>query len=148
MANSAIEIPFYVARDGKPFVGASLEMNFDNLQTVDGTDKSANEPVVSEIGGGWYKFSVAYGSLPFDEGDLVGVINADKNGTNSLANSEKYIPVEARLDFYALSRLVNKMGQDKFTGDMLLKNESGDVILKLDINETDNMLERSPEVGS
>jgi hypothetical protein len=148
MANSAIEIPFYVARDGKPLAGSSAEMSFDNLQTINGADKSANEPVVSEIGGGWYKFSVAYGSAPFDEGDLVGVINADKDGTNNLANSEKYIPVEARLDFYALSRLVNKMGQDKFTGDMLLKNESGDVILKLDINETDSTLERSPEVNS
>ncbi len=144
MANTAIEIPFYVARDGQPLAGASTEMNFESLTTIDGGDKSFSAPTISEIDGGWYKFSVAYGTVPFDEGDLIGVINADKDGVNDLANVEKYIPVEVRLDFYALSRLVSNMSQDKFSGDMLLKNDSGDTILKLGITDSAATLDRVP----
>ena len=72
------------------------------------------------------------------------MIDADKDGTNSLANAERYIPVEVRLDFYGLSRLVNKMSQDKLTGDMLVKNEAGDTILKLGITDGDTTLDRVP----
>ena len=148
MANTAIEIPFYVAKDGQPLTGASTEMDFENLKTIDGSDKSLSAPVISEIGGGWYKFSVAYGTVPFDEGDLIGVINTDKDGVNNLANVEKYIPVEVRLDFYALSRLVSNMSQDKLTGDMLLKNDSGDTILKLGITDSAATLDRIPGASS
>jgi len=147
MANTAIEIPFYVSKDNCPLTGAAGEMNFESLRKLDGTDKSGGAPSISEIGGGWYKFSVAYGTVPFDAGDLVGVIDADKDGNNSLANSERYIPVEVRLDFYALMRLVNKMGQDKLTGDMLVKDASGNTILKLDITDGESTLDRDPAVA-
>ena len=119
MDNSSIEIPFYVSLDGEPLTGAAGEMEFESLGLLDGTDKSGSAPTISEIGGGWYKFAVAYGVAPFDAGDLVGVIDADKDGDNGLANAERYIPVEVRLDFYALNRLVGKMSQDKTSGDML-----------------------------
>ncbi len=144
MANSAIEIPFYVAKDGEPFIGAAAEMDFESLRSLDGTDKSGDAPSISETGGGWYKFSVAYGSAPFDVNELVGVIDADKNGDNKLANVERYIPVEVRLDFYALARLVNKMSQDKLTGDMSIKNSSGNTIMKLGITESESALDRNP----
>jgi hypothetical protein len=75
------------------------------------------------------------------------VIDADKNGTNGLANAERYIPVEVRLDFYALGRLVNKMSQDKLTGDMLIKNDNGQTILKLGITEGEATLDRVPGVA-
>ncbi|MHC5059705.1 MAG: hypothetical protein ACYTFK_01280 [Planctomycetota bacterium] len=144
MANTAIEIPFYVAKDGGPLTGAASEMEFESLKTLGGVDKSASASAISEVAGGWYKFGAVYGTAPFDAGDLVGVIDADKNGTNSLANAERYIPVEVRLDFYGLSRLVNKMSQDKLTGDMLVKNEAGQTILKLGITDGDTTLEREP----
>ena len=144
MANTAIEIPFYAASDGSPLTGAAAEMEFESLILLDGTDKSGSAPSISEIGGGWYKFSVAYGTAPFDAGDLVGVIDADKDGDNSLANAERYIPVEIRLDFYALSRLVNKMSQDKMTGDMSIKDGSGNTILVLDITDGSSMVDRDP----
>lgn len=147
MANAAIEIPFYVSKDSCPLTGAAGEMNFESLRKLDGTDKAGDAPSISEIGSGWYKFSVAYGTAPFDAGDLVGVIDADKDGSNSLANSERYIPVEVRLDFYGLMRLVNKMSQDKLTGDMLVKDASGNTILKLDITDGESTLERDPAVG-
>jgi len=108
MANTAIQIPFYVAKDGEPLTGASAQMDFESLDTLAGVDKSGSAPAISEIGGGWYKFSIAYGTAPFDAGDLVGVIDADKSGVNSLANVERYIPVEVRLDFYAMKRLTEK----------------------------------------
>ena len=144
MANTAIEIPFYAAKDGVPLTGAAAEMNFESLKTLAGTDKSGDAPAISEIGGGWYKFSVAYGSAPFDAGDLIGVIDADKNGSNNLSNAERYVPVEVRLDFYGLCRLVNKMSQDKSTGDMAIKNSSGDTVLKLDITDGSSTLDRDP----
>jgi hypothetical protein len=144
MANTAIEIPFYVSRDGEPLTSAAAQMDFESLKTLGGSDKSGDAPTISEIGGGWYKFSVAYGTAPFDVGDLVAVLDADKNGNNSLANSERYIPVEVRLDFYALMRLVNKMSQNKSTGDMAIKDAGGNTILQLGITDGENTLDREP----
>ncbi|MGA2915819.1 MAG: hypothetical protein ABSE89_07310 [Sedimentisphaerales bacterium] len=144
MANTTIDIPFYVTRDGQPLTNAASEMNFEYLKTVNGVDKSDLSPEISEIGGGWYKFSIAYGSAPFDSGDLAGVIDADKNGNNLLGNAERYIPVEVRLDFYSLLRSVCKMTQDKLTGNMEIKNSSGNTILKLVITDSENQITREP----
>ncbi|MCK5563803.1 MAG: hypothetical protein KAJ07_01035 [Planctomycetes bacterium] len=148
MANSAIEIPFYVSQDGTGLTGAAGEMEFESLKSLAGVDKSGSAPAISEIGDGWYKFSVAYGTVPFDAGDLVGVIDADKDGDNRLANAERYIPVEVRLDFYALSRLVGKMSQDKVTGDMLIKNVNDETILKLGMADGASELTREPGMES
>jgi hypothetical protein len=147
MSNTAIEIPFYVSKDGEPLTGASAQIDFESLQTVAGTDKSGSAPAISEIGGGWYKFGVAYGTTPFDDGDLVGVIDADKNGNNGLANAERFIPIEVRLDFYALLRLVNTMSQNKTTGDMAIKDSSGNTILELSIIDGESTLDREPGIA-
>ncbi len=147
MANTAIEIPFYVSKDGEPLTNASAQMDFDSLKTLAGVDKSGGAPTISEIGGGWYKFGVAYGTAPFDDGDLVGVIDADKDGNNGLANAERFIPIEVRLDFYALLRLVNTMSQNKTTGDMVIKDSSGNTILELSITESESTLDREPGIA-
>lgn len=147
MANTEIEIPFYVSKDGEPLTGASTQINFESLQTLAGTDKSGSAPAINEIGGGWYKFGVAYGTTPLDEGDLVGVIDADKNGNNGLANAERFIPIEVRLDFYALLRLVNTMSQNKTTGDMAIKDSSGNTILELSIIDGESTLDREPGIA-
>ena len=122
-------------------------MDFEGLRTLEGVDKSASTPAISEIGNGWYKFSTAYGSTPFDAGDLVGVIDADKNGSNGLHYTERYIPVEIRLDFYGLATLVNNMSQNKFTGDMLIKNSVGNTVLKLAVTDTESTIDREPGVA-
>jgi len=145
MANSAIDIPFYVAKDGSPLIESAGEMGFDSLQTIGGTDKIVSAPVISEIGGGWYKFSVAFGTAPFDEGDLVGAIDADKNGNNLLAPAERFIPVEVRVDFYGLMRSVYLMTQNKLNGNMEIKNANGNTILKLNVNDNASEVERTPE---
>ncbi len=147
MANTAIEIPFYVSEDGEPLTGAAVQMDFESLKTLASVDKSGSAPTISEIGDGWYKFSVAYGTAPFDAGDLVGVVDADKNGNNNLANAERYIPIEVRLDFYALMRLVNKMSQNKSTGDMKIKDSSGNTILELSIIDGESTLDREPGIA-
>ncbi len=121
-------------------------MDFESLKTLTGADKSGSAPTISEIGDGWYKFSVAYGTAPFDAGDLVGVVDADKNGNNNLANAERYIPIEVRLDFYALMRLVNKMSQNKSTGDMEIKDSSSNTILELSITDGESTLDREPGI--
>jgi len=144
MANTAIEIPFYVAKYGEPLIGAASEMNFESLKTLDGTDKSSSAPTISEIGGGWYKFAVAYGTSPFDAGDLVGVIDADKNAVNALETIERYIPIEVRLDFYALRRLVGRVNQLKGTGDMGIQDILGNTELLLTITENEAELIRMP----
>ena len=147
MANTAIEIPFYVSKDGGPLTSAATQMDFESLKTLAGVDKSSSAPTIGEIGSGWYKFSVAYGTAPFDTGDLVGVVDADKNGENSLANAERYVPIEVRLDFYGLMRLVNRMSQDKITGDMVIKDSSNNTILELNITDGESTLEREPGIA-
>ena len=148
MANSVIKIPFYVSQDGLPLTGATAEMEFESLLTTGGVDKSGSAPAISEIGGGWYAFDPSYGTAPFDAGDLVGVIDADKDGDNSLSHVERYIPVEVRLDFYGLSRLVNKMSQDKLTGDMSIKDLAGNTILQLYMTDGESTLDRDPGSAS
>jgi hypothetical protein len=145
MTNSAIEIPFYVAKDGQPLIGAAEEMNFETLKTLNSIDKIGSAPAIIEICGGWYKFTASYGTAPFDAGDLVGVIDADKNGMNSLANAERYIPVEVRLDFYGLLRNVYPMTQNKITGDMEIKNSNNQKILTLSISDNEANVERNPQ---
>ncbi len=147
MANTAIEIPFYVSKDGEPLTNASAQMDFYSLKTLAGVDKSSSAPAINEISGGWYKFGVAYGTAPFDEGDLVGVIDADTNDNIGLANAERFIPIEVRLDFYALLRHVNTMSQNKTTGDMAIKNSSGNTILELSITESESTLDREPGIA-
>ncbi|MCD4830719.1 MAG: hypothetical protein K8R02_02795 [Anaerohalosphaeraceae bacterium] len=147
MANTAIEIPFYISTDGTPLTDAASEMEFESLKLLNGTDKSISAPTINEIGGGWYKFGVAYGTAPFDAGDLVGVIDADKDGNNSLSENERYIPVEVRLDFYSLLRDVYQMSQDKLTGDMQIKNNNGQAILTLEITDSDSSVQRLPGVA-
>jgi len=147
MANTTIEIPFYVSRDGEPLTNAVAQMDFESLKTLAGVDKSSSAPTINEIGNGWYKFCVAYGTTPFDAGDLVGVVDADKEGENSLANAERYIPIEVRLDFYGLMRLVNRMSQDKITGDMTIRDSSDNTILKLGITDGESTLERAPGIA-
>jgi hypothetical protein len=120
-------------------------MNFETLKTLNSIDKIGSAPAIIEICGGWYKFTASYGTAPFDAGDLVGVIDADKNGMNSLANAERYIPVEVRLDFYGLLRNVYPMTQNKITGDMEIKNSNNQKILTLSISDNEANVERNPQ---
>ena len=136
------DITFYVSSDGASLAGTSSEMEFESLKTLDGTDKSGSAPAISEIGGGWYKFTATPGTAPFDAGDLVGVIDADKNGANSLADEERYIPIEVGLDvavaepsgdpanwtfaqklLWLVMRFLNSHSSDNFNGIRVRKSD-------------------------
>jgi hypothetical protein len=96
--STVLDITFYVSNDGIPLTSAASQMEFESLRNLDGTERKTSAPAITEIGSGWYKFTATLGTAPFDAGDLVGVIDADKNGTNGLADIERYIPVEVGLD--------------------------------------------------
>lgn len=129
----------FITEDGEPKTG--LSPSWSSLLTVDGADKSGSAPTISEIGGGWYKFEVTYGTGPFDVPELVGVIDAGA----SLSNYERYVSVTISLRDLALSKLVNKATYDLVTGVEAVRNDadSGDE-LKLTLSQTDNVEYRTP----
>lgn len=76
-----------ITNEGLPTAG--LTPTWNCLYDLDGNDKSGDAPTINEIGGGWYKFEVIYGTSPFDVAELVGIIDAD----SSYSNYERYIGV-------------------------------------------------------
>lgn len=70
----------YFANAGVPETGLSL--TWESLKNVsDGSDFS--QPSFTEVGGGWYKFTVT------GDEELVGVID----GSVTLADADRYVPV-------------------------------------------------------
>lgn len=84
----------YISDNGLAKTG--LTPTFQTLLNVD--DGSAfTPPTITEIGGGWYKFSVAL--VPFEH--IVGVVDA---GSALVNNSERFIPVDARYSDFDFDR--------------------------------------------
>lgn len=110
----------YITESGTPKTGLSPSWN--SLRAIDGTDKSSSAPSISEVGGGWYKFELVYGTSPFDVAELVGVIDAG----NSLAGYERYIPVNISLRDLAAVKLVNKASYDLVSGVETIRNDNDD----------------------
>ncbi len=130
---------FFVTEDGSPKTG--LTPSWSSLYATDGTDKSGSAPSVSEIGGGWYGFSVSYGTAPFDVAELVGVIDAG----SSLSAYERYVPVTISLRDLALAKLVNKASYDLYTGVEAIRNDDDDADeLQLTISQTGDVEYRVP----
>jgi len=77
-----MEYKFYVADNGLPFTDSTCAW-FIYLRVSNGQDLIGSAPVITEIGGGWYKFSA---SPTFD---IVGVIDAGA----ILNDVDRYIPV-------------------------------------------------------
>jgi|GEM_PF-3317244 len=106
----------YLTNNGAPATGLSPTWNA--LDTAEnGTDKSGSAPSITEVGGGWYKFDVVFGTAPWDvtDEDLVGSID----GGSSLATMERYKPVAITKRGLALSVLAHKGIQTKSTGDVV-----------------------------
>lgn len=101
----------YITENGIPKTG--LTPTWEYLYNLSGNDKSSDAPTISEIGGGWYKFSVTYGTTPFNVAELVGVIDAGA----ALSNSERYIPVTISIRDAALMIFSNYAVYNKSTGD-------------------------------
>ena len=107
----------FITENGVPKTG--LSPVWQSLKTTGGVDKSGSAPVISEIGGGWYKFSVTYKIAPFDAAELVGVIDAG----SSLCAYERYLPVTISLRDLALAKLVNKATYNLVSGIESIRND-------------------------
>jgi len=133
---------FYVTDNGVPKTG--LTPSWSSLKALDGTDKSGSAPTINEIGGGWYKFEVTYGTVPFDVAELVGVIDAG----SSLSNYERYVPVTISLRDLALAKLVNKASYDLVTAVEAIRNDADSADeLKLTLSQTGDVEYRVPSGG-
>lgn len=104
----------YFSDGGVPATGLTPAWEYLITGSV-GTDKSGSAPAITEVGGGWYKFSVAYGTAPWDvvAEDLLGVID----GGSSLDGGERYKPVKLTLAQLALLRLTGLRKWDQADGD-------------------------------
>jgi len=105
--------PVYIAHDGLPKTG--LSPDWENLVTLtNATDKSGSAPAIIEVGGGWYKFTIVYGAGAWNVSaeDLVGVIDADPDGTKGLSDVERYIPVELTKRALALAAITNDLASE------------------------------------
>jgi hypothetical protein len=136
----------YITQNGEPKTG--LSPDFQSLLTAqNGTDKSGSAPTISAVGGGIYKFSVAYGSGPWDvmTEDLVGVIDADPTDAESMNASERYIPVVITLRGLALVRLTHKAEQDKSSGTITVYAANGtDEEMRLIMADGTSVISRTP----
>lgn len=121
--------PLYITESGTPKTG--LTPSWNSLQAIDGTDKSASAPTISEVGGGWYKFELTYGTAPFDVAELVGVIDAG----SSLVGYERYIPINISLRDYALHHLTNKSMWDDTNKWEIIYDDDGNAELKWSLIE-------------
>ena len=112
-----------------------------------GTDKSGSAPAISEVGGGWYKFDITFGTAPWDvmTEDLAGVID----GGGSLADVDRYKPVSITLRGLALARIAHKAVQSKSTGDIdIYATDGSGKELKLDMTDGSSEITRSPGAPS
>ena len=77
----------YFSQSGVP--AAALTPTWHSLRETGGTDRVAQAPAITAIGGGWYRFEANKGTVPWDAADLVGVID----GGSALSGAERYVPV-------------------------------------------------------
>ncbi|MHA1370482.1 MAG: hypothetical protein ACTSRA_12315 [Promethearchaeota archaeon] len=129
----------YITEDGAPKTGLSPTWN--SLYALDGTDKSTSAPSISEVGGGWYKFDVKYGTPPFDVNELVGVIDAG----SSLSDYERYVPVNISTRDYALVHLTNKAVWDDNSKYETIYDDNNNAEVKFTLTEAGDTKTRALE---
>lgn len=87
---------FWVSNAG--FMAEGLSPDFEALhRESDGFDLIGSAPSITEIGGGWYKFTIPQTDMP-----IVGVVDADPGDSNNLDSRDRYIPVFMHEDDYNL----------------------------------------------
>ena len=132
----------YFSDAGTPKTG--LTPDWESLLTAEnGTDKSGSAPAIAELGGGWYKFDVTFGTAPWDviTEDLVGVID----GGNLLSGADRYKPVIITVRGLGLARIAHKGVQNKSSGDITIYATDGtSEEMKLDMSENTTEVIRNP----
>ena len=134
---------FYVTDGGEPKTGLAGGCGWESLLTTAGVDKSGTAPAITEIGGGWYKFTLTFGTSPFDVNELVGVIDTNEATMNDY---DRYIPVLISLTDFAYARMIQKSIQTKATGDILVYDVDGSAAdIKLDMTDGDTTVTMEPD---
>ena len=108
-----------------------------------GTDKSASAPTIYEVGGGFYKCDIAYGSAPWDTvtRELLGVLDLG----SSLAGADRYRPVVITLRGLGLARIAHKGVQNKTTGDIdIYATDGSSKEMTLDMTDAADAITRNP----
>ena len=143
----------YFSDGGVPKTG--LSPAWESLDDDSGAATSDN-PTISEVGGGWYKFAIKYGDNngpwkttgDIHKKDLVGVIDGDASETAGLADADRYKPVCITLRGLALARLAHKASQTKSDGSITLYGTDGTTPeLVLSMSEDAAHLLREPETA-
>jgi len=115
--------PFRVKDQTGPKTGLSPTWNC--LRALDGTDKSGSAPSITEIGGGWYKFSLTYGTAPWDVAQLVGGIDAGSD----LVGVNRHIDVSISIRDMAFAFLANKRRQTITSGVIEILDDDGSTVM-------------------
>lgn len=106
----------YFSQSGVPAAG--LAPVWGSLHGADGQDHTAQGPAISEVGGGWYRFELTKGTPPWQDGQLVGVID----GGSLLSGAKRYLPVivsEQSLERQAALVLCEAVAEHKATAGSL-----------------------------
>jgi hypothetical protein len=114
----------YFANAGVPETG--LSPVWLTLKKVsDGSDFTP-QPAITEIGGGWYKFT-----QPTDlSEDLTGVVD----GTVTLADADRYVPVNLTPDDFGMTDLIDALIEgsqelDPNTNELIITRRDGSTVL-------------------
>ena len=113
----------YIADSSGPKTG--LSPTWEHLRALDGTDKSGSAPSITEIGGGWYKFSLTYGTAPWDVAQLVGGIDAGSD----LVGVNRHIDVSISIRDMAFAFLANKRRQTITSGVIEILDDDGSTVM-------------------
>jgi len=128
---------------------ASLTPTWEFLITAEnGTDRSGDGPAITEVGGagnggGWYKYSIVYGTAPWQTvaEDLLGSID----GGAGLAAADRYMPVKFLLADFAHIIIAHKAIQTKSTGDIIIYGLDGTTgEFKRDFTDGSTTITRAP----
>ncbi len=114
---------FWIGDGGGPVTG--LSPTWEYLLAIDSTDKSGSAPAITEIGGGWYKFSLTYGTAPWDVNELVGVIDAG----SEIIDAQRYIPISISLRDLGMYYLSNTRQQTTAGGLIEVLDDDGSTVV-------------------
>ncbi len=123
--------------NGAPITGLSLTFEF--LDDTDGGGKS--KPSISEISHGWYKYSIIYGTDPFDVDVVVGTIDIGVDRTDVM----RYYPIRIALTDFAPLIITNNQRTSITNGvQEILESDGSTVILTITPGLTGDEATRTP----
>lgn len=109
--------------DGNGLGIGSLNPAFEFLDDTEGSAKT--KPSITEIGHGWYKFSVTYGTDPFDVDVVVGSIDIGVDRTDVM----RYYPIRIALSDFAPLIITNNQRTSITNGVQEILEEDGSTVI-------------------